>query len=141
MSKTLGAALPIAFIVVYAREHMGTLFEYKTFSLIPPLMWRLLLVPLGGANAGSAFRLVRTERAPPSFLGSHPQGVLPANIPGEPLYCCDDGTTAVFQPRGVSAPISPHHPLRRPVMRPHSRLLVLRVRGDYPRAQRVSPLP
>lgn len=64
MSKTLRAALPIAFIVVvYTREPMGTLFGHNAFSLIPPLMWLFLLVALGGANSASAFRLVRTEHA------------------------------------------------------------------------------
>ena len=64
MSKILRAALPIALIVVvYTREPMGTLFGYDTFSLIPLPIWLLLLVTLGGANAASAFRLVRTERA------------------------------------------------------------------------------
>ena len=64
MSKILRAALPIAFIVVvYTREPMGTLFGYNTFSPIPLPIWLLLLVALGGTNAASAFRLVRTERA------------------------------------------------------------------------------
>ena len=64
MSKILRVALPIALIVVvYTREPMGTLFGYDTFSLIPLPIWLLLLVTLGGANAASAFRLVRTERA------------------------------------------------------------------------------
>ena len=64
MSKILRAALPIAFIVVvYTGEPMGTLFGRNAFSLIPPLAWFLLLVTLGGANAASAFRLVRAERA------------------------------------------------------------------------------
>ena len=64
MSKILRAALPIALIVVvYTREPMGTLFGYDTFSPIPLPIWLLLLVTLGGANAASAFRLVRTERA------------------------------------------------------------------------------
>lgn len=63
MSKILRAALPIALIVVvYAREPMGTLFGYNAFSLIPLPIWLLLLVALGGANAASAFGLVRTER-------------------------------------------------------------------------------
>ena len=64
MSKILRAALPIAFIVVvYTGEPMGTLFGRNSFSLIPPLAWFLLLVALGGANAASAFRLVRTASA------------------------------------------------------------------------------
>ena len=64
MSKILRAALPIAFIVVvYTGEPMGTLFGRNAFSLIPPLAWFFLLVALGGANAASAFRLVRTEHA------------------------------------------------------------------------------
>ena len=64
MSKILRVALPIAFIVVvYTGEPMGTLFGRNAFSLIPPLAWFLLLVTLGGANAASAFILVRTERA------------------------------------------------------------------------------
>lgn len=63
MSKILRAALPVAFIlVVYTREPMGTLFGYNTFSLISLPMWLALLVTLGGANAASAFGLVRTER-------------------------------------------------------------------------------
>lgn len=64
MSKILRVALPIALIVVvYAREPMGTLFGYNTFSLISLPMWLALLVALGGANAACAFRLVRTESA------------------------------------------------------------------------------
>lgn len=64
MSKILRVALPITFVVVvYTGEPMGTLFGRNAFSLIPPLAWFLLLVALGGANAASAFRLVRTERA------------------------------------------------------------------------------
>lgn len=63
MSKILRAALPVAFIlVVYTREPMGTLFGYNAFSLISLPMWLALLVTLGGANAASAFGLVRTER-------------------------------------------------------------------------------
>ena len=64
MSKILRVALPIALIVmVYTREPMGTLFGHNAFNLIPPLMWFFLLVTLGGANAASAFVLVRTESA------------------------------------------------------------------------------
>lgn len=64
MSKILRVVLPIALIVVvYTREPMGTLFGYNAFSLIPLPIWLLLLVTLGGANAASAFTLVRTERA------------------------------------------------------------------------------
>lgn len=64
MSKILRVALPIALIVmVYTREPMGTLFGYNVFSLIPLPIWLLLLVTLGGANAASAFVLVRTESA------------------------------------------------------------------------------
>ena len=64
MSKILRAALPIAFIVVvYTREPMGTLFGQNAYTLIPPLIWLLLLVTLGVANAASAFALVRTESA------------------------------------------------------------------------------
>ena len=64
MSKILRVALPIALIVmVYTREPMGTLFGYNAFSLIPLPIWLLLLVTLGGANAASAFVLVRTESA------------------------------------------------------------------------------
>ena len=64
MSKILRVALPITFVVVvYTGEPMGALFGRNAFSLIPPLAWFLLLVALGGANAASAFRLVRTERA------------------------------------------------------------------------------
>ena len=64
MSKILRVALPIAFIVVvYTGEPMGTLFGHNAYTLIPPLAWFLLLVALGGANAVSAFRLVRTESA------------------------------------------------------------------------------
>lgn len=86
MSKILRVTLPIAFIVVlYPREPMGTMFGYNAFSVLPPLMWLFLLVTLGGTNAASTFGPVGTERAPPSFSGSHPQGVLPANTPGEPL--------------------------------------------------------
>ena len=63
MSKILRAALPIAFIVVvYTGEPMGILFGRNAFSLIPLPIWLLLLVALGGANAASAFGLVRTER-------------------------------------------------------------------------------
>lgn len=63
MSKILRAALPIAFIVVfYAGEPAGTLFGCRAFNVIPPLMWFLLLVTLGAANAAIAFGLVRTER-------------------------------------------------------------------------------
>ena len=63
MSKILRVVLPIALIVVvYACEPMGTLFGYNAFSLIPLPMWLALLVTLGGANAASAFGLVRTER-------------------------------------------------------------------------------
>lgn len=63
MSKILRAALPIAFIVVvYTGEPMGILFGRNVFSLIPLPIWLLLLVALGGANAASAFGLVRTER-------------------------------------------------------------------------------
>ena len=63
MSKILRVALPIAFIVVvYTGEPMGTLSGHNTFSLIPPLMWFFLLVTLGGANAASAFGLMRTEK-------------------------------------------------------------------------------
>ena len=62
MSKILRAALPIAFVVVvYTREPMGTLFGHNAYTLIPLPIWLLLLVALGGANAASAFRLVRTE--------------------------------------------------------------------------------
>ena len=64
MSKILRATLPIAFIVVvYTGEPMGTLFDYHAFSVIPALMWLFLLLTLGGANAASAFGLVRTESA------------------------------------------------------------------------------
>ena len=64
VSKILRVVLPIALIVVvYTREPMGTLFGYNAFSLIPLPIWLLLLVTLGGANAASAFTLVRTERA------------------------------------------------------------------------------
>lgn len=64
MSKILRAALPIAFIVVvYTGEPMGILFDYHAFSVIPALIWLFLLVTLGGANAASAFGLVRTESA------------------------------------------------------------------------------
>ena len=53
----------IAFIVVfYAGEPAGTLFGCRAFNVIPPLMWLLLLVTLGAANAAIAFGLVRTER-------------------------------------------------------------------------------
>ena len=63
MSKILRVALPIAFIVVfYAGEPAGTLFGCRAFNVIPPLMWLLLLVTLGAANAAIAFGLVRTER-------------------------------------------------------------------------------
>lgn len=63
MSKMLRVALPIAFIVVfYAGEPAGTLFGCRAFNVIPPLMWLLLLVTLGAANAAIAFGLVRTER-------------------------------------------------------------------------------
>jgi len=63
VSKILRVALPIAFIVVfYAGEPAGTLFGCRAFNVIPPLMWLLLLVPLGAANAAIAFGLVRTER-------------------------------------------------------------------------------
>ena len=63
MSKILRVVLPIAFIVVvYTGEPMGTLFGRNPFSLIPPLAWFFLLVALGGANAASAFGLVRAER-------------------------------------------------------------------------------
>ena len=63
MSKILRVALPIAFIVVfYAGEPAGTLFGCRVFNVIPPLMWLLLLVTLGAANAAIAFGLVRTER-------------------------------------------------------------------------------
>ena len=64
MSKILRVALPIAFVVVvYTREPMGTLFGHNAYTLIPLPIWLLLLVALGGANAASAFTLVRTERA------------------------------------------------------------------------------
>ena len=63
MSKILRVVLPIAFIVVfYAGEPAGTLFGCRAFNVIPPLMWFLLLVTLGAANAAIAFGLVRTER-------------------------------------------------------------------------------
>ena len=63
MSKILRVALPIAFIVVfYAGEPAGTLFGCRAFNVIPPLIWLLLLVTLGAANAAIAFGLVRTER-------------------------------------------------------------------------------
>ena len=63
MSKILRVVLPIAFIVVfYAGEPAGTLFGCRAFNVIPPLMWLLLLVTLGAANAAIAFGLVRTER-------------------------------------------------------------------------------
>ena len=63
MSKILRASLPIVLIVVvYTGEPMGTLFGHNAFNLIPPLMWFFLLVALGGANAASAFGLMRTER-------------------------------------------------------------------------------
>ena len=98
VSKILRAALPIAFIVVvYTGEPMGILFGRNVFSLIPPLAWFFLLVALGECSQRIQ-ACAYGEGAPPIFLGSHPQGVLPANIPGEPLCCCDDGTTAVFQP-------------------------------------------
>ena len=63
MSKILRVTLPIAFIVVfYAGEPAGTLFGCRAFNVIPPLIWLLLLVTLGAANAAIAFGLVRTER-------------------------------------------------------------------------------
>ena len=63
MPKILRAALPIALIVVvYTGKPTGSLFDYHAFSLIPAPIWLFLLVALGGANAASAFGLVRTER-------------------------------------------------------------------------------
>ena len=164
VSKILRVALPIAFIVVfYAGEPAGTLFGCRAFNVIPPLMWLLLLVTLGAANAAIAFGLVRTERTRdlalwglilkvcflPIFLVSLVVFALigsqfslrPEALPLEFALLTPCKRGELFSIRGITAGICPAHPLCRPVIRSHDRHFVLRIRGDYPRARRAGDLP